>query len=728
MRKISTSIIVSIVACVIIASIAVGSISTSVAVDEINKEAREKLSAMSLQYSSDINMKYQNLESLAESISSYITGTYEPIRLSDKAYNKAYMKKLGGYLQRITELHPEVESMYAYSNPKEQAGITGTWYSNGKMVEIDAAAEYNDYLSGSENWQWYYQTEEADEAIWLDPYMKEAFGKICVSRCEPVYADKKFVGIIGVDVDFAQISDMIHGITIYDTGRAFLLNGKQQFLVDESYTVADTLESVGYSGLKEAIGSADTGVIEMNLDGVESLISYVTLNNGYTLVLCAPIAELESGIASMQRVAFLVILCVIIFVSIFALMIGNTISNPLKKMVFDLKKMQEKDFTGREYVKYLNKKNEIGKIAHAIDKVQKSMGLVIKAMAEEGDGIQGASDNLNSIIDDYNNMVVSISAVAEELSAGMQETSNMADYLGDTSKRMEEYVAVMGEKNEEGIENIAAIYDRAKRLNMESESAEKENEVLIDSAKKQLGEAIENSNQVEQINELTKAILSISDSTNLLALNASIEAARAGQAGKGFAVVAEEIRNLAENSKNTAGEIQKITFKVTESVKHLCDCATQVLSYMDTSVRKTYQHQVEISEQYHKDAENIDEILKQFSDVARQINKENEVIMDIISNLQRATSDGAVGTEEVANSAESMMHGTQGLQEAGIKLQQIVHEMETTIADFHVPEMEAANADYHVPEVEMAAIDSNASEMEVTIDEFNAPETEESGD
>lgn len=728
MRKISTSIIVSIVACVIIASIAVGSISTSVAVDEINKEAREKLSAMSLQYASDINMKYQNLESLAESISSYITGTYEPIRLSDKAYNKAYMKKLGGYLQRITELHPEVQSMYAYSNPKEQAGITGTWYSNGKIVEIDAAAEYDNYLSGAENWQWYHQTEEAGEAIWLDPYMKEAFGKICVSRCEPVYADKKFVGIIGVDVDFAQISDMIHGITIYDTGRAFLLNGKQQFLVDESYTVADTLESVGYNGLKEAIGSADTGVIEMDLDGVKSLISYVTLNNGYTLVLCAPVAELESGIASMQRVAFLVILCVIIFVSIFALMIGNTISNPLKKMVFDLKKMQEKDFTGREYVKYLNKKNEIGKIAHAIDKVQKSMGLVIKAMAEEGDGIQGASDNLNSIIDDYNNMVVSISAVAEELSAGMQETSNMADYLGDTSKRMEEYVAVMGEKNEEGIENIAAIYDRAKRLNMESESAEKENEVLIDSAKKQLGEAIENSNQVEQINELTKAILSISDSTNLLALNASIEAARAGQAGKGFAVVAEEIRNLAENSKNTAGEIQKITFKVTESVKHLCDCATQVLSYMDTSVRKTYQHQVEISEQYHKDAENIDEILKQFSDVARQINKENEVIMDIISNLQRATSDGAVGTEEVANSAESMMHGTQGLQEAGIKLQQIVHEMETTIADFHVPEMEAANADYHVPEVEMAAIDSNASEMEVTIDEFNAPETEESGD
>lgn len=689
MRKISTSIIVSITACVLVASIAVGAISTNVAVKEINTEAREKLNAMSLQYAGDINMKYQNLESLAESISSYIVGTYEPIRLSDKAYNKAYMKKLGGYLERITQLHPEVASMYAYSDPEVQLGVTGTWYSQGKLVETDAVSEYENYLQRAANWEWYYQTKEAGEAIWLDPYEKEIFDKSCVSRCEPVYVENKLVGIVGVDVDFNEISDMIRGISVYDTGRAFLLNTKQQFLVDESYTIADTLESVGYTGLTEALKESSTGVVEMDLGGTKSLVSFVKLNNGYTLVLLAPVSEVESGIASMQRSAVFVVLFVSLFICIFAFMIGSRISNPLKKMVVDLKKMQESDFTGNEYVKYLNKKNEIGKIAITINKVQRSMGHVIETMSGEGKGIREASSNLGSIIDDYNNMVTNISSVAQELAAGMEETSNMADHLGETSKRMEEYVAVMGRKNEEGIENIAAIYDRAKRLNKESKSAEKENEILIDTTKKRLGEAITDSGQVEQINELTKAILSISDSTNLLALNASIEAARAGQAGKGFSVVAEEIRKLAENSKNTAGEIQRITQMVTESVKHLCDCATQVLSYMDTNVRKTYQHQVEISQQYHEDAENIDGILKQFSEVASKISRENDIIMEVINSLQRATSDGAAGTEEVAHSAERMLHGTQGLQEAGVKLQEIVHEMEETIAAFHVPSIEA---------------------------------------
>lgn len=685
MRRISTSIIISIVTCVIIAAIAVGSISINVAVDEINKEATDKLSAMSFQYASDINMQYQNLESLAESISSYIAGTYEAGQIGNKAYNEQYMQQLGGYLKRATELHPEIVSMYAYCNPKQLSGIIGAWYSGGKAVDADPAVEYENYLSRTEDWEWYYQTVAAGEAIWLDPYDKAAFGKTCVSRCEPVYADKRFVGMIGIDVDFSTISEMIKGVALYDTGSVFLLNNSQQFLVHDSYTIADSLESVGYTQLQAAIAEKDSGVVDMSLDGKESLVSFVKLSNGYTLVLCAPLSEVQSGIESMQKSSFIMILIVCLVVCFVAFAIGTGISNPLRKMVVDLNKMQESDFTGNAYVKYLKKKNEIGKIARSIAKVQKSMGLVIDTMSLKGEAIQNSSSNLNSIIEDNNNMVTSISAAAEELAASMEETSSMADHLGRTSQRMEEYVAVMGQKNEEGIQNIAAIYERAGKLSAESAEAEKENEVLIDSTKVKLGDAIENSNQVEQINVLTEAILSISTSTNLLALNASIEAARAGQAGKGFSVVAEEIRALAENSKSTAGEIQKITLKVTESVKHLCDCATQVLDYMDVNVRDTYQRQVEISRQYHADAENMDNILKQFSEVAEKINGENEAIMEVISNLQKATSDGAIGTEEVAHSVGRMLKGTQGLQDAGSKLQGIVHEMEETISAFQVP-------------------------------------------
>lgn len=101
--------------------------------------------------------------------------------------------------------------------------------------------------------------------------------------------------------------------------------------------------------------------------------------------------------------------------------------------------------------------------------------------------------------------------------------------------------------------------------------------------KGKLSKAIEDTKFVDEINKLLETILDITDQTNLLALNAAIEAARAGEAGKGFAVVAEEVRKLAEESSNTAGQIQKITETVVSSVKELANNSQQLLDFMNVN-------------------------------------------------------------------------------------------------------------------------------------------------
>ncbi|WP_374760619.1 methyl-accepting chemotaxis protein [Clostridium sporogenes] len=101
--------------------------------------------------------------------------------------------------------------------------------------------------------------------------------------------------------------------------------------------------------------------------------------------------------------------------------------------------------------------------------------------------------------------------------------------------------------------------------------------------KGKLSKAIEDTKFVDEINKLLETILDITDQTNLLALNAAIEAARAGEAGKGFAVVAEEVRKLAEESSNTAGQIQKITETVVSSVKELANNLQQLLDFMNVN-------------------------------------------------------------------------------------------------------------------------------------------------
>lgn len=120
--------------------------------------------------------------------------------------------------------------------------------------------------------------------------------------------------------------------------------------------------------------------------------------------------------------------------------------------------------------------------------------------------------------------------------------------------------------------------------------------------KGKLSKAIEDTKSVDEINKLLEAILDITDQTNLLALNAAIEAARAGEAGKGFAVVAEEVRKLAEESSNTAGQIQKITETVVSSVKELANNSQQLLDFMNVNIVKDYDDFVWTGDSYSNDA------------------------------------------------------------------------------------------------------------------------------
>lgn len=170
-----------------------------------------------------------------------------------------------------------------------------------------------------------------------------------------------------------------------------------------------------------------------------------------------------------------------------------------------------------------------------------------------------------------------------------------------------------------------------------------------------LEKAIENSRSVENINALTEKILSISSQTNLLALNASIEAARAGEAGKGFAVVADEIRELADNSRETANSIQEISSMVTQAVAQLSGNADEMLRFIDTTVIADYDNFVNIAQQYHDDANNMDGILQEFyasaSDLADTMSGINESIYDINS----AVDESAQGVSMAAGSTSQLV-------------------------------------------------------------------------
>ena len=198
----------------------------------------------------------------------------------------------------------------------------------------------------------------------------------------------------------------------------------------------------------------------------------------------------------------------------------------------------------------------------------------------------------------------------------------------------------------------------------------------------QLEDAVNESRSVDKINELTGNILNIASQTNLLALNASIEAARAGDAGRGFAVVADEIRSLAENSRDTANDIQNISNLVTGAVTRLAENAQKMLDYIGTDVMKDYDSFVEIVNQYEADADLMSRILGEFAEQATTITQTMEDMKSGIVDVSTTVGESARAISSVAEDASTLVDAMVQIQDESEHSQKISEELQNEVNRF----------------------------------------------
>ena len=170
-----------------------------------------------------------------------------------------------------------------------------------------------------------------------------------------------------------------------------------------------------------------------------------------------------------------------------------------------------------------------------------------------------------------------------------------------------------------------------------------------------LEEAIKNSKSVDQVNNLTKDIVAISSTTNLIALNASVEAMRAGEAGKGFAVVASEIKTLANSCSETAGRIQEVNQIVTNAVHNLSRHSQDMADYLSETILTEFREFVRSGRQYKEDAEYVKEMIDAFNSRTDRLRSSMIEIADSIGSVTKAIDEGAAGITGVADSTKSLV-------------------------------------------------------------------------
>ncbi|RKM57009.1 methyl-accepting chemotaxis protein [Butyrivibrio sp. X503] len=302
-------------------------------------------------------------------------------------------------------------------------------------------------------------------------------------------------------------------------------------------------------------------------------------------------------------------------------------------------------------------KNGFNKFIENLQNVMREVknGTVVLTTSEEevSEKIQKANDN-----------VTNTSAALQELSASM-------DTVSATATTMTEKLVDVKSATDSINAEVAEGKETAEHIKIEAESVQEEvNQKKSNTGSKMeelsavLEQSVQDSEQVNQIGELTNVILDIASQTNLLALNASIEAARAGEAGRGFAVVAEEISSLAENSRQTAGNIQKISQGVTDAVKALSDNAMQVLEFINTTVLSDYDSFVEVGAKYENTASIIDDMLNKFSEKAENLGVIMEQMSEHVTSINQSVQESTVAINTSATNSTEIVGQMQGIGEA----------------------------------------------------------------
>lgn len=489
-----------------------------------------------------------------------------------------------------------------------------------------------------------------------------------------------YMNDIGSHLDYLDASEPF-GYLPDGQERVDNLRASAEALVAAAGAVENFIISGDFTGAIGCVsGDYGTSLVATNdaLDAIDEGIS--SLSVGFSAYLDGYIAQISvKGYIVMAMVVVLIILSFVLsFVRINKTILG--ISYELQAIISNINKGKG-DLTARINTKT---KTELALISDCINQFLGTLQGVIRDVKDGATVLTSSADSVIVKIQSASDNVTNTSAAMEELAASMENVATTTGDLHDRLSLVKEATDAIDEEARAGSEKANEIKAEADSIKREANAKKENTGAKMEELSKVLEESVKESEQVNQIGDLTNEILDIASQTNLLALNASIEAARAGEAGKGFAVVADEISTLAANSRDTAGNIQEISAKVTTAVKTLSDNAVQVIDFINQNVLADYDAFVDTGAKYENTATMIEEMLATFTEKANNLNGVMAEMSDRIESISNSVNESSNAISMSATATTEIVGEIQGINDAMDQNNDVTKQLNASTQKFEI--------------------------------------------
>lgn len=584
------------------------------------------------------------------------------------------------FIQSVVDVHAagREELLNLYCGTKESAFI-----QSNKEAAIPEG--YDPVQRG-----WYQQAGAAKETIVTDPYWDVLTGQMCTTIASPVYVEGELAAVIGLDVTLGTVTDLTGGINYAEGVYGFLADSSGQYVAHRNKEYEPSEETaVAVSEMMPALqplmdGNGQNILRETDYDGTACYFAAAPITGSHwKLGVVCPASNVWSSLVAMVVVAMVTALVLIVLSAVFmAGLIGRTLA-PVQM----LKQFASGDFSEDAVVEKeipRQYKNETQQIQTATAEVRQQIRGIILNTKEEADSINTIAEGTSTKMTALNGDIAAIADNAGEVMRQTVEAQELAEKIRDTSKELSRVIENVARKAGEAAEQSGDIMGRAGRQHEASQRSAKEAVELCGSTMEELSAAITESQKVKEIDTLTAEILAISSQTNLLALNASIEASRAGEAGKGFAVVAEEIRQLADHSKNAVDQIRKVTDGVVHSVAFLSESSEKLLKFMNEKVMKDYQGMARLAGMYEQDAAFYSDISSDLGASSQEMSASMEGISDSIVTITHLVGDISMFMGKMEQAAADSNVSSREVLAQMEELSVLSEQLKQTVASFKV--------------------------------------------
>lgn len=531
---------------------------------------------------------------------------------------------------------------------------------NSSLIGVDFSDR--DYIQGAINGQ----------VTWSDLFYSDVIEQNSMVLGYPVIENDDLIGVVAIVITQETINDLVHGgvESLGETGNAYIVNENQVLYsttmngdYSENSALVEQVDSDATQKLATAIKNdkidfkrTDTyqGYLGERVLGANAVIEFGSQYLG--MVIEVNEDEVMAQTDTLKRNVILAMVAVLLIVSTLAYIVSKIFVRPItrtSRMIKDIAE-GEGDLTKRLQIQT---NDEFGELANNFNQFVEKLQILISDISDNASSLSASTTEIAVTIDDnsqtlevinakvalINDGINNNSSVIEETNASIEEITNTAEVIAEKASSVSQNSQVVLDATKEGARRLSAANDSVLEV-----------QVISNEMSSVMGRLNGTS---QEIGKIVDVITSVADQTNLLALNAAIEAARAGEHGKGFAVVADEVRKLAEDSKQSASDITNLVNDIISEIENA-----------NVSVGKEQIQVKESVEHIDKTNSEFEEILLKISVVAENV----DMISSMVKDQSKMTADVSKAMEDV----------TESTLESATATNEITANMETQAAAF----------------------------------------------